>query len=842
MDDSALREFCISLIEADTEDEVITLLGDVGYWENRPVWRYYGDYENNYNVIGNQQSRPDAALVEKLVNSVDARLMNECLVRGIYPTSESAPHSIREGVAQFFEKNPASPTAGLVSEWDTTKRTKIARQIALAATGAKPPGKPCFTISDSGEGQTPRQVPDTLMSLNKDNKLRIPFVQGKFNMGGTGVLKFCGHRNLQLVVTRRNPKILGGSAPYPSDLNWSFTVVRREDPTGGRRSSVYTYLAPLAIEERPGRGDILNFEADSMPIFPERGKPYAVESQWGTLIKLYEYALPNKSDILMTDGLLSRVDLLLPSSALPMRFHECRGYAGHAGSHDTNVLGLNIRLGDDSRDAKRTNIEEGFPTSCPLNVMGEKMTANIFAFKKAKADRYRKNEGIIFTVNGQTHGHFTTDFFRRTRTGCSYLRDSMLVVVNCSDLTGRAREDLFMNSRDRLSGGELRGAIERELETILKENRLLRDLRQRRQREQRDLRIEESKPLEAVLKSILKKSPTLTKLFLEGTRISTPFKTKEVGEEERPFEGRKHPSYFKFKGKDYGYVLSRSCHINVRTRIPFETDVVNDYFTREIDRGEFSLYCKDGSGRKIHEGFNCNMENGIATLNLTLPDSCKVGDILDFEAVVNDRTLVEPFTNRFRLTVLGKAEKKKSDKSKRRKPPGNKEGTDREMPGMIQPPRPTKVYEDPKEGQRGWADMTPPFDKFSALRIVDTGESDDESDDGKTIFDFYINMDNVYLRSEQKGSKREPSVLEACFLFGMVLVGIALIHDDLQSEKARKTEDYKGDMEEAGQPNIEDRVEDFTKAIAPILLPMIENLGSFEHEFEHVDSSAGEFT
>jgi hypothetical protein len=81
-----------------------------------------------------------------------------------------------------------------------------------------------------GEGQTPRDVPGTFMSLNKSNKLRIPFVQGKFNMGGTGVLRFCGIRNLQLVVTRRDPAIVGAQPSDPDALLWSFTVVRRDDP------------------------------------------------------------------------------------------------------------------------------------------------------------------------------------------------------------------------------------------------------------------------------------------------------------------------------------------------------------------------------------------------------------------------------------------------------------------------------------------------------------------------------------------------------------------------------------------------------------------------------------
>ena len=100
MNDSQAKELCLSLMRADTEEQVIRLLDDADYWDNSAVWRYYGDRESNFNTIGHQGSRPEAALVEKLVNSVDARLMNECLVRGIDPEGLSAPQSIREAVAQ----------------------------------------------------------------------------------------------------------------------------------------------------------------------------------------------------------------------------------------------------------------------------------------------------------------------------------------------------------------------------------------------------------------------------------------------------------------------------------------------------------------------------------------------------------------------------------------------------------------------------------------------------------------------------------------------------------------------------------------------------------------------
>jgi hypothetical protein len=409
-------------------------------------------------------------------------------------------------------------------------------------------------------------MPETLLSLNRSNKLRIPFVQGKFNMGGTGVLKFCGRHHLQLILSRRNPTIVNGRPAHPSDGQWCFTIVRREDPKGGRRSSVYTYLAPVGCKQAAGAGGVLRFSSDTMPIFPEGRNAYARESSHGTLIKLYEYTASGYSNthILMKKGLLARIDLLLPDPALPIRLHECRQeYRGHEGSFETTLTGLTVRLEDD----KGENLEDGFPSSCPISVDAEPMTATIYAFKKGKAETYRKNEGIVFTLNGQTHGHLTKDFFGRKDAGrLNYIADSILVAVDCSRISGRAREDLFMNSRDRLSHGELRINLEEQLEEMLRQHQGLRALKEKRRSEEVQSKLEDEKPLEDILKSLLEHSPTLSNLFLQGLRASNPFKTTKVKEQQQEFQGKKHPTYFKFKDRDYGRELHRDCHINVSFR------------------------------------------------------------------------------------------------------------------------------------------------------------------------------------------------------------------------------------------------------------------------------------
>jgi hypothetical protein len=820
---------------------VIGLLQNAGYWDNPAAWRYYGDRESNYNTIGSQQSHPEAALVEKLINSVDARLINEALVRGIHPEGAAAPLTIRAAVAQFFDDSPKAPTAGLVREWLDNKRTEVARGITLAATGAMPEeGKLSLTISDCGEGQTPEMMPNTLLSLDRTNKLRIPFVQGKFNMGGTGALRFCGQHNLQLVLSRRNPAIVEENSQCPSDSEWGFTIVRRENPEGGRRSSVYTYLAPIGMESNPGKGGVLHFSSDTMPIFPDDRTPYARESKWGTLIKLYEYSLTgSKSHILRKKGLLSRIDLLMPDVALPIRLHECRTqYGGHRGSFETTLAGVGVRLEDD----KTQNLEEGFPSSSPMSVAGEQMTATIYAFKNGKADTYRRSEGIIFTINGQTHGHFTTDFFRRQRLGLSYLRDSILVIVDCTKLSGRAREDLFMNSRDRLSGSELRFEIESALESILKQHPGLRALSESRRRQEIQDRLEESKPLEDILESLLKQSPTLTALFLQGKRVPNPFKTARVQAEEKPFVGKRYPSYFKFEGKEYGTVLHRDCHINFRCRVIFETDVVSDYFSRDIDRGEFSLFIISDEQLLPVKDYSLNLQNGTATLNVQLPMSCREGDELPFVARVEDKTRIEPFENRFIVKVKEPAEASPGGAPSRRNSAGNKEGNGRETAAGIELPMIIKVYENPIPGAKGWKSMHPPFDKYSALRIIHAGSSGESSGNGngKEIYDFFINVDNIYLKTELKANSLNPEVAEARFVYGMVLLGLGLLHEEEQTNRVVIDNPENSRNQIQGQINIEEKVELFTKAVAPVLLPMIDYLGGLDLEEGAGTDSSGE--
>ena len=811
------KELCLSLLRADTERDVEAILKKRGYWDDLSVWREIGDMESNFSTIGNQQSRPEAALAEKIINSVDARLLNECLLASIDPISSQAPSDIRAAVAKFFGQG------GHIGDWPQKKRKSEAEHITLTATGMK--RKSCITIADKGEGQTPIRIPDTFMSIAKSNKIKIPFVQGKFNMGGTGVLKFCGEKSFQLIITRRNPEILTKTdRMHPSASEWGFTITRRIPPKGGagnNRNSVFMYLTPEKDK------NVLSFSADAMPLMPHFNEPYKKEITFGTAIKLYDYDMKGfTSHILMKDGLLYRLECLLPEIALPVDLHECRGYGGEdKGSFVTTLSGLAVRL----EQGKGGNLEDGFPDSVLFNVGKEAMKAKIYAFKDQKAETYRTNEGVIFTINGQTHGYFPKTIFGRNKVRLGRLTSSLLVLVDCSSIDSAVREDLFMNSRDRLSQHSLRKEIESEIEDILGNHKKLRELSNKRKQEDIENKLADSKPLEEILKSIMDNSPTLRSLLPNGQRLGDPFNFK-LGEDSsnntgigrngkdgdgpggKPFVGKRHPTFFRLEKKKAGELLVRNFQIGRRCRLTFITDAENEYFSRDKEPGIHEIIMLEGGedSKELEMPSNLVLHDGIASWSIKPSDSIKEDETITLQFIVKDEVTGCEFINVVKLTAK-RAIETPSSKSIRRSSSsggGGKQPTQLSLPKIVDVSR------------EDWDKYS--FDEYSALEAM-------QEEDGS--YTFYINISNKYLLIEGKGSKAFELV-KAQFRYGLVLVGIALLQEHHSHSEIEDQDELK--------ELIGDKVKDVTKAVAAVIIPIIRTLSKITENDISSDGQSGD--
>ena len=762
-------ELALKLASAETEDEVIEILTDAGFWNDMNRWRPYGDNENNFSIIGNQQSSADAALVEKLINSVDAVLMKECQIRGIDPAGTDAPKSISAALESFF-----GIKHGQLMTMDPKSRSEMSNSIILAATG-KQRGEENLIIVDRGEGQSPASMPDTILSISRSNKLKVPFVQGKFNMGGTGSLPFCGTHHMELIISKRCPDIANEDDNTRDE--WSVTLVRKEAAREGRKSSMYTYLTDAD-------GSILSFTADSLHIIPEtQGKEYQ-DMEYGTYIKLFNYAMTGyKTNILLDFNY--RLSLLIPDLAHPIRIRECRnGFNGN--SLSAILSGMTTRLYNDRED----NVEDNFPSSDTFVIDGQELTCSVYLLKKGKQDHYRKkHEGILFMVNGQTQGILPDSFFNKVN--LSYLKDSLLVMVDCSKLDISHQEGLFMTSRDRLRNGGFSKELEKRLQASLKNHPGLKAAEHERRTEALRDKLSNDKPLKDVLQNILTKSSVLSKLFLAGTAITSPDGGAFVSDHADKFSGKKHPTYFRLIGKMKKGKLTKHVPINHSFRVQFETDVQNDYFSRPEDQGYFVLKMDGVIRTDLKQSLN--LFNGIATLTISMPSDAAVGQKHVFETEIADDCIVDSMLNSFEM-VVEKEQDNNSGGSGERKTNNNTGKKEKKKNNGFAIPEIIPV----RKPEWNKYDM----DQYSALKYISTDEGGD----------YYLNMDNAYLLTELKSIRDQNKIelTKARFTYSMALIAMSVIGY------------YKNSKEE--EIDVGEQVSMITTMVAPILIPMLESM------------------
>ena len=268
MHESDLHKLFDRLYFAGTESEVDKIVQSIADEFYDCNWRPLGKNDNNYSIVENQQAYPVAALIEKITNSIDAVLTKKCLERGIDPKSKEAPQSMAEAKEKFFPEH---------KDWDMPKNRNLqAESIQILADGKKKDTS--LIIYDDGEGQHPHDFEDTFLSLVRGNKNEIQFVQGKYNMGGSGAIVFCGKKRYQLI----------GSKKYDGSGKFGFTLIRKHPMTALeekiKKNTWYEYLKI---------GDVIPaFAIDDLDLCLHKRR-----FTTGTIIKLYSYALKGISDI-----------------------------------------------------------------------------------------------------------------------------------------------------------------------------------------------------------------------------------------------------------------------------------------------------------------------------------------------------------------------------------------------------------------------------------------------------------------------------------------------------------------------------------------------------------------
>ena len=760
------KELCLRLLYAETEDEVVEILTKARLWNNASLWQDYGGTDMNRSIVGNQQSEPVAALVEKLVNSLDALLTAECLVRGMDPRRSDAPQTMQEAVKVFF-----GVPEGRIPNLTAGQRTELGRHIQLVSTGSK--GSPNFVIVDQGEGQHPDDFPQTFLSLLRKNKTGIPFVQGKFNMGGTGVLQFAGRQSFQLIISRRRSDICNILKDKKEEL-WGFTLVRRLDPVVERPHSTYVYLAP--------GGMIPSFSADSIPGCPgPYPEAYGQELVAGTVVKLWNYKVPGRLKSNLMLDMRRALEKHLPEPCLPIRLYERRpGYRAH--SYETTLSGLSCVIEDSPSD-----IESGLDTGTPLTVSEVgKVQMRVTVLKEESIHgtnpKYPRG-GVFFVVNGQLHSECDKGFIER-RTKLDYIAGTTLVIVDCTGLKERIREDLFLGSRDRMRACDERDLLYSAIADYMKDHPGLRDLNARRRLKRMAAALSEEETAK-IFQQIVRTDPSLADLFGKGRKIEVP---RGPEPEKEPYIGKTFPTYFRLAREPSGGLVKR-CPRDRRTRVVFETDASNDYFSRAKDPGRIEV---EGSPNLA----SVHLWDGRASLTFELPKGCSPGDVLNVEVSTMDISRIDPLTSSFKIQVEPDAGPTPP------RPPTPPSGA--AFTGM---PNITEVR------MAEWAQWG--FDERSALAIRSSGDEDGEG------LDIAVNMDNIYLRNERgRRRKADPELINYWFKYGLCLLALGMLYD--QRRDGEVSEEVKADVE--SDTGRFEGVEMACRGLAVTLIPVISQL------------------
>ena len=727
------RQLFNELYFASGEDDVDKVINKYPEVFNTENWYPLGGNENNFGVIENQQSNPTAALIEKITNSIDAVLMKKCMQSGIEPKSIEAPRSMEEARARFFQDH---------KNWDLVRsRKKQAEDIQIIADG--PRLKTSLTVYDNGEGQHPEDFEKTFLSLLEGNKIEIHFVQGKYNMGGSGAIVFCGRRRYQLI----------GSKRFDNKGRFGFTLIR-EHPMSqsdelARKDTWYEHL-------KVG-GDIPAYDAAQQ----ELGL-YNRKFTTGTVIKLYSYDLSVGSRSVISRDLNQSINEYLFEPILPVITVDKKERYPHDRNLERDLYGLKRRMEQDDSRYVETYFSEDFD-----NAPFGKLKATCYVFRTKIDDRtvkeskqtirnefFKNNMSVLFSVNGQVHGHYTSEFITRSLK-LNLLKDHLLIHVDCTNMDYGFRKHLFMASRDRLKDGE----ETRKLRHFLAEKLGAKDGRLAEiQKQRKDSLSVESGDAKNLLRSLtqnLRMQSDLMRLLSQTLELDKPIDSrskkqkgkskKKKQEETQPFNPKRFPSFFKRRvnGSDRNGVVT--IPMDGEKTIHFDTDVEDHYFDRVEEPGELKLALLGFKSNESSDGVSpgqideiedvlnvrkSSPQEGTIKVHLSPREEICVGDAARIEAdLTSPNGGFEPEVFWVKISEP-RAPKQDTRKTEEAKSPN------------VGLPEYILTYQNPMENAVTWSD----FEEKTG-QLMDYNVVMHPSLEGERLEKIYINMDSTTFKN-----------------------------------------------------------------------------------------------
>ena len=630
-------DLCFAFLRAESEAAVTQIIENELPLFAGIAWREIDQRDTNSNTINNQASTGSKALTELCTNMVDAVLMKRAYEHGISDlTGPDAPQSVTDAVRTLI--GFTGDRTGVLAEIedDANLRKFADENLVIGVTGGRRTGDAiCFTFADNGEGQHPRDFEDTFLSLSTRNKSDIPFVQGKWNMGGSGVLGYCGLRWYKLIISRR----------YDLTGPWGWTLIRQ------RPDAELPVAEYLTID-----GSIPSFERDQ--IFPATLGSGAVDEQLsrlsGTIIKLYDYTLEARASTSF-DGIREAINAGLVSTILPFQLYNyratpssrSRGQRRAEGVDERPLNGMEFQL----RRPPRGEVREGHRARERHHVetvkhpdLGE-VTITAIVLPEDRPAWLKSNIGRIFhSVNGQVQ-HTQTRGYLSQRCGFPGLMDRVVLIVDATKLETAAHNLVWKSDREHVRETSIGQIYLEQVRKKISNSEFLKELQQEFAAEV--LEAKTSTAQVNLFQSLIDSDRNLAQLLPQGTLVRRRGRRRR-GKADTEWSGKRSPTYVRLLPRQL-----REEGVDIvagsERRIPFETDVENGWLSRDENPGQVRIR---GAGTE-HMVVASSIRDGRLSLRLTpIPSRIAVGSEIECVVSLSDDEMAIPVECEMRWQFL----------------------------------------------------------------------------------------------------------------------------------------------------------------------------------------------
>lgn len=640
----------MKILHCESEDEVSELLAEL---PSNSTWHPLDDRETNFNVVTNQAATGAKALTELCTNMVDAILLRQAIKKGIHPNSQQAPKSVVEAVKEFQLLRGAG--SGILAEVDDPKylREFAQNNLVIGVTAANEANaKPCFTFIDAGEGQQPDDFQKTFLSLSSGRKKDIPFVQGKYNMGSSGVLSYCGRCWYKLTISRR----------FGSEYPWGWTLVRRR-PGGGTPIAEYLMIGgkiPRFFQER------------IFPLIRRDGtRDDAVSRTDGTIVKLYSYEFGASANFRTIREALNEnlVSTVLPFRLMDFRAkpNKRRGGRRALGIDERTVNGMDFQLRrvDDPEDDEENEFsgeiihvgDVTHPELGHLLIHAVPLPKKLPGWLSAR----RNNSRIYHSVNGQVQYKQTRGFLSQ-KCRLPGLKDRIVILVDASDMNEAAHNDVWKGDRETIRQTQIGRLYESQVQDAIRHSEPLRKLQEKIAAEETSQLAKQAES--QLFNSIVTTDEHIAQLLPDGKVVHLPgLPPSDTGGSDA-YSGKYSPSFVSLVGRSL-----RENGIDVplqgARRVRFETDASNDWLTRPNNRGKVFL---DEEAQRIFS-LGAALNDGSLSVKFEPPNAA-VGVSMSAQLILNDDSMPEPVSASIALRVVRQRQNSRPGRSGRKKRSG----------------------------------------------------------------------------------------------------------------------------------------------------------------------------